>query len=329
MWVRNRVVEINRICDASSWRYVESSNTVADLGTRKGGKISDIMEDSDWINGLKCMSKPEEEFPIFTVEQINLSQGDVEELKKEKLEIDLKERICNIMCNKHADVTSHVNNEIKLRYQFSNYLVDPNRLRFRKVIRILGLVLTFIKKITRNMVNIQGNNIFTHKCPGQIPKILESNGDRYVVTTGKIGFIICIGGQVIELTDEMLTSAMFYFSAKTTLEVKHFLSRDKYANITKEIDTVLYYSGRIPSDYSFGGYPELCEAAIDICDTTFCVPVMDQYSPVAISIAMEIHWHHPDVKHSGIEPMLRQTQHVAHNRWSRFGQNHKTRVQKM
>ena len=81
---------------------------------------------------------------------------------------------------------------------------------------------------------------------------------------------------MIELTDEMLTYAMFYFSAKTTLEVKHFLSRDKYANITKEIDTALYYSGRIPSDYSFGRYPELCEAAIDICDTTFCVPVMYQ-----------------------------------------------------
>ena len=79
MWVRNRVVEINRICDASSWRYVESSKMVADLGTRKGAKISDVMEDRDWIKGLKWMSKPEEEFPIFTVEQINLSLGDVEE----------------------------------------------------------------------------------------------------------------------------------------------------------------------------------------------------------------------------------------------------------
>ena len=57
-------------------------------------------------------------------------------------------------CNKHVDVTSHVNNEIKLRYQFSNNLVDPHRLRFRKVIRILVLVLTFIKKITKNMVKI-------------------------------------------------------------------------------------------------------------------------------------------------------------------------------
>ena len=39
---------------------------------------------------------------------------------------------------------------------------------------------------------------------------------------------------------------------------------------------------------------------------------MDQYSPVAISIALEIHWYHPDVKHTGVESMLRQTQRVAH-----------------
>ena len=39
---------------------------------------------------------------------------------------------------------------------------------------------------------------------------------------------------------------------------------------------------------------------------------MDQYSPVAISIVMEIHWQHPDVKHTGIETMLRQILSIAH-----------------
>ena len=39
---------------------------------------------------------------------------------------------------------------------------------------------------------------------------------------------------------------------------------------------------------------------------------MDQYSPVAISIVMEIHWQHPDVEHTGIETMLRQTLSIAH-----------------
>ena len=85
-----------------------------------------------------------------------------------------------------------------------------------------------------------------------------------------------------------------------------------YVNISKGIGGVLYYVGRIPPDYGFYGYPELCEAAIDLCRTTFCVPVMDQWSPVAISIAMEIHRYHPDFQHCGIEAILRQTQSVAH-----------------
>ena len=73
-----------------------------------------------------------------------------------------------------------------------------------------------------------------------------------------------------------------------------------------------YIVGRIPTNHNLDGYPDLCAAAIDLCSTTFCVPVMDQYSPVAISIVMEIHWQHPDVKHTGIETMLRQTLSIAH-----------------
>ena len=80
---------------------------------------------------------------------------------------------------------------------------------------------------------------------------------------------------------------MYYFSHKSSLEVKKFVKKGNYVNISKEVDEVLYYVGRIPPNYEFDGYPELCVAAIDLCQTTFCVPMMDQYSPVAISIAME------------------------------------------
>ena len=90
------------------------------------------------------------------------------------------------------------------------------------------------------------------------------------------------------------------------------MDKKKYSNISKEIDGVFYYSGRILQDQEFLGYPDLCKAALDLCQTTFCVPVMDQYSPVAISIALEIHWYHPDVCHLGIESLYRQVERVAH-----------------
>ena len=40
-WARNRVIEINRVTDINSWRYVKSTNMIAELGTRKGALIED------------------------------------------------------------------------------------------------------------------------------------------------------------------------------------------------------------------------------------------------------------------------------------------------
>ena len=58
-WVRNMVIEINRLCDSSLWKYVDGSNMVADIGTRKGVKISEVTENSAWIKGLSWMSESE------------------------------------------------------------------------------------------------------------------------------------------------------------------------------------------------------------------------------------------------------------------------------
>ena len=64
-WVRNRVIEINRLTETAQCHYVESSNMIADIGTRKGVGISDI-QDSTWINGLDWMKKKKKVF-LFSV----------------------------------------------------------------------------------------------------------------------------------------------------------------------------------------------------------------------------------------------------------------------
>ena len=122
--------------------------------------------------------------------------------------------------------------------------------------------------------------------------LLNFSSDRYIVTTGLVHDVSSktnLGGKVVELSEHVLRSSVTYFSLKSSEEVTHFLSKTKYHHITKEIDGILYYSGRILEDYKFDGYPELFETAIDLCRSSFCVPVMEQYSPVAISIAFEVH----------------------------------------
>ena len=133
-WVHNRVVEIYRLSEASEWKYVESSNMVADLGTMKKVKILDLMEGSNWINGLGRMNKPEDEFPTQKMEKIKLNKTDSEEAEIEIITSD------SFYCHHNDDVNIRIDKEIQLRYRFSNYLIEPNRFRFRKVARILGLV---------------------------------------------------------------------------------------------------------------------------------------------------------------------------------------------
>ena len=162
---------------------------------------------------------------------------------------------------------------------------------------------------------IRENIIFKHVSPGGLADLLNFSSDRYIVTTGLVHDVSSktnLGGKVVELSEHVLRSSMTYFSLMSSGEVKHFLSKTKYHHITKEIDGILYYSGRILEDYKFDGYSELCETAIDLCRTSFCVPVMEQYSSVAISITFEVHWYQPDVRHTGIEAILRKMLSLAY-----------------
>ena len=183
-------------------------------------------------------------------------------------------------------------------------MIDPDRFSFCIVLRILTLVLTFIKIAGKNIPKVQNMTLFNHKSPGDLPDALKCRLGKYTPIDTSSGSIV--------LTDEMLKASFYYFSLKATLEAKHFLGKGKYRNDTVEVDGVLYFSGRILPDQQFGGYPHLCEVALDLCRSSFCVPFMDQFSPVAIAIALEIHWNHPDVKHRGVAAIVRQMLKVAY-----------------
>ena len=283
----------------------------ADIGTRKGATVADINQDSDWINGLPWMRGPEEDFPTQTIEEIKLNQQDLVEAEKEQIIF----KVFHAQNRKIPEFEESSFDKIKERYEFSDYLIDPNCHSFRKVVRIFALVLTFVKKSGRNISRVQNMLMFNHKSPGDLPDILKSKLDKYVSTTGTLPLsnqISCKGGYIITIQDEMLRASFFYFSLKASLEVQHFVGKGRYKNITVDIDGILYYSGRILPDQQFGGNPHLCEVALDLCRSSFCVPVMDQFSPVAISIALDVHWNHPDVKHRGIAAIYRQMLKVAY-----------------
>ena len=116
------------------------------------------------------------------------------------------------------------------RYKFSNYVLDPNKFRFRKVVRVLGLVLLFIKKL-RKKTNKPEFSITT--CNAEdLPEgiVVPSQEDKFIVTTGSDADprYVCPKGMAVEFPYDLVTPALQYYFKIATEEVKHFLPVSKY-----------------------------------------------------------------------------------------------------
>ena len=105
---------------------------------------------------------------------------------------------------------------------------------------------------------------------------------------------------------------MTYLFRKATNEVKKFVNTPSYDNITTDIDGVLYCTGRILPSMEQGDGLQLSDVMYDLSRTTFCVHITDKHSPITYAIVNEVHNHHPDAKHSGVETTLRHTQQITY-----------------
>ena len=274
-WVRNRVVEIRRFTFPKQWYYVQSKNMIADIGTRKGAHIKDVNQTSTWINGYKWMQGEFTSFPIKTVNQINLYNTELREVKLETY-------------NPSQDTTSFhskvfqqsIPEEVLERYTFCSYLIDPNRYRFKKVVRILAIVMKFCKLLLQKSKSV-----------------VKSSKDAQMIYREMVDRVY--------ITEREMKVAEKYFYRKCTLEIKQFVPVKKYEKFAKEKDEVLTYTGRILPTNEILVTGNFTSAMKDLSSTTFCVPVIDKNSPVAFSIVNEVHWCDAVAKHAGIETVSR------------------------
>ena len=136
------------------------------------------------------------------------------------------------------------------RYKFSRYIIDPNRRRFHTVIRITAWVIRFIK-ILKN--SLKKKVPPTRKSKGSV----ESN-----------------------LSETEIQDAEKYFFKAATAEVKHFMKEKEYKKFSEEKNEILMYTGRILATEVCAVTP-MTAAMKDLCSTTFCVPIIEKYSPIA------------------------------------------------
>ena len=323
LWTRNKIIDIVRFTERSDWRYVKSSDNIADLGTRKGAQISDVCPGSKWIVGNDWMTRDRTDFPVSTVDDLRFLQTDIDAVKKESLRPDIvhtffvvaKARkvvrfdvepkcvastVFKVSKARKSKVDSKVVSE---RYKFAGYIIDPNRFRLRKVVRVFALVLRFVRQFVKKWSK-ENRNILPSDGVAvcEVPqKVLDSfNSDKYVVYV-----VPGLPDRVVCLSDEEIRLSLQYYFRKCTSEVKHFVDKKDYEKISAEKDQVLYYTGRILPSQKFDGVLQLSDVMLDLTSSTFRVPIVDKSSPFAYAVVNEIHWYHSVASHRGNETVWR------------------------
>jgi hypothetical protein len=313
-WVRNHVIHINRLVPKEFWGVVKSEDMIADLGTRKGATLDDVGPDSEWVNGKPSMRLKESDLPFKTASEIVLCGESKQNALKECISVDSinTAMICqSVACVSHAPF---VPKSVGDRYKFSQYVLDPNKFRFRKSVRVLGIAFLFLTKLRNKVKKSLSTTIECNTNDLQCNKVIPFDKDKYLVTTGSDidGTFKCKSGLVVEIPISMINAALQYYFRIATKEVKHFLPEYRYTKISEEKSGILYHTGRILPTQEIGKDPTLCDVCFDLTKSTFCVPIVDALSPLAYSIADEIHWYNFDVSHGGLESALRETNRVAY-----------------
>ena len=310
-WVRNRVIEITRLTNKKCWYYIDSKNNMADVATRRGAKFSDIGEDSVWVSGHDWARLDRDQFPIKSAQDLKMGKSELKDFNVELFGNDITdpEWVQNQLCGSYySGLDTSASEKLKKMYSYSSYIVDPNRYRFRKVVRIVAMVLKFIRNIRQKICQRKGTNVHLPRNDDyHLPALLNFCNDKYLITEGTDDSLKCAPGLVIELTESDLLEALYYYFTKSTLEVKHFFRRESYAKISTESNGILYYTGRILPSQLFDNKSDLqlSDVCIDLSSSSFCVPLVAQQSPLAYAIINEVHWHDPDAQHSGNETVLR------------------------
>ena len=194
------------------------------------------------------MKRNSSEFPIKTIAEIILSHESNREAQKEQ--VILENLDSSVTCLSHFPAVPRV---VKDRYAFSKYVIDPNKYRFRKVVRILAWVILFVKNCYRK-VGKQLTQISDGPLCGDSTAFMHPKGE-YVVTHSQNtkSYLKCKNSLVVEMTTNLIDEALRYFFTKATNEVKHFLPVSAYRKFSEEKNDILYYTGRILPTQRPGG----------------------------------------------------------------------------
>ena len=293
---RRRVASIKKIFKPNEIFYIPSEGNPADVGTRMGVKIEDVLPHSRFhagpgfiklglprmiSEGLVCPSEK-----VLTYE------------KSSQYQDGLKVQIVGI-------ISTETTKSMKERIKFSEYIINPLYFGWAKGIRIIAIAFKFIKRLLQNLGNnkhfskrsaILQASLFDSVKDNLLPYELISRQltpirpKEHVINSNQKQspnkFLQYMGG--VHPERQMVKAAAWYLLKKANMEAKKFCSKKtltKHGRIENKylIDNKRWhYAASITDTLEIQN--ETPEIGIK-CKTMF----IDKDSPIALTIAQFIH----------------------------------------
>ena len=214
------------------------------------------------------------------------------------------------------------------REVYANYIYPPLRRSFRPTVRIIGLVLAavnkfkkllIIAKIRRGMAektDLQNLNpsapkftIFSLSDDNMSTKNMAQPPKNKLVEYFRVNGVVAMGvgkkQEKIALTDSELSASLEYLYKKETMILNKFNDKKLLVKAAVLKEDVYYCKTRLLEGQDLKVVGDL-EEKMDLFTLTginFNVPVLDKMSPLAISVAL--HLHYEVVRHKGYETTFR------------------------
>ena len=324
---RLRVSNIRNKLDIGELFHVVGKENIADTGTRPDVlKVEDILPGSEWLTGKDWMTKPVDDAVemgvLKNVDDIKLD-NDAKKLLREGIMLD------SSLNSVSADLKQSLSNKVVEREDYSGYVVPPLKWRFPRFVRTVAYVLLAVRKFKLKMVTARqrkGLSVSDGSTPESLsipaPKfsVFNVSTDSTLSSTSSMSALFKVsyvrvstvnGVKVVRLTDGMLSLSLEYIYRKTTAEVIKFNDKKYVDKIGEMCDGILYCKSRIEESQDLRAVGGL-EDIIDLQSFTgvnFRVPVIDRYSPIAVSLAYHLHFE--VVKHRGPETTHRMSLQYA------------------
>ena len=175
-----------------------------------------------------------------------------------------------------------LNDQVSKCYQFSQYLVDPCRLRWDKSVRAMAYVFRFLTKLLPRL------KLSFPEPEDTSLTVVKSRLDNF------------------QLSQSEISRAENYFFKKATEEVKVFAKQKDWKETTTLKDGILYYNGRVLDSIT---PVSLEHVTLDLEPLQFVRPIVHRYSPVGYSIVL--YCHEVTTKHMGTSTTLRESRNIA------------------